>query len=45
MSFVPEKIPENPRMAPEKYGMYALWLRFKFLLNWNTLKLNIQQTD
>ena len=23
MSFVPEKFPENPRMAPEKYGMYA----------------------
>ena len=22
MSLVPEKIPENPRMAPEKYGMY-----------------------
>ena len=23
MSFVPEKFPENPRMAPEKYGMYV----------------------
>ena len=23
MSFAPEKIPENPRMAPEKYGMYV----------------------
>ena len=23
MSFVPENIPESPRMAPEKYGMYA----------------------
>ena len=22
MSFVPEKHPESPRMAPEKYGMY-----------------------
>ena len=22
MSFVPEKIPESPRMALEKYGMY-----------------------
>ena len=22
-SFVPEKIQENPRMAPKKYGMYA----------------------
>ena len=23
MSFVPEKFQENPRMAPEKYGMYV----------------------
>ena len=23
VSFVPEKFPENPRMAKEKYGMYA----------------------
>ena len=23
MSFVPEKHPECPRMAPEKYGMYG----------------------
>ena len=23
MSFVSEKFPENPRMAPEKYGMYV----------------------
>ena len=23
MSFAPEKILENPRMTPEKYGMYA----------------------
>ena len=23
MSFVPEQFSENPRMAPEKYGMYA----------------------
>ena len=23
MSFVPEKLQEDPRMAPEKYGMYA----------------------
>ena len=22
MSFVQNKFPENPRMAPEKYGMY-----------------------
>ena len=21
--FVPENIPESPRMAPEKYGMYG----------------------
>ena len=26
MSFVPEKFPENPRMAPEKYGMYVFAL-------------------
>ena len=24
VTFVPEKFPENPRMAPEKYGMYVL---------------------
>ena len=24
--FVPEKFKENPRMAPEKYGMYVLAL-------------------
>ena len=24
MSFVPENISESPRMAPEKYGMYAI---------------------
>ena len=23
MSFVPENLPESPRMAPEKYGMYV----------------------
>ena len=23
MSFVPEKIPESPRMVPENYGMYV----------------------
>ena len=23
ISFVPEKLQENPRMAPEKYGMYV----------------------
>ena len=27
MSFVPEKFPENPRMAPEIYGMYGcMWI-------------------
>ena len=30
--FVPDKIPENPRMAPEKYGMYVLIL-FIFFKN------------
>ena len=40
MSFVPENIPESPRIAPEKYGMYDS-IQVKFgpltwgqILNW-----------
>ena len=34
MSFVPEKIPKNPRMAPEKCGMYGSWM-FDFMVRPN----------
>ena len=46
MSFFPENIPESPRMAPEKYGMYGNCDSFFFSksnkdLVWQTMDIKV----
>ena len=42
MSFVPEKFPENPRMAPEKYGMYVCLSVYVFQKNYSRERVPLQ---